>query len=227
MLKIHGVTFSTHTRKVIITALEKGLPYELVETIPLKPPPGWKELSPLGLIPVLEDDRVRLTDSSVIGLYLEHRYPERPFYPQDSTNYAHALWIEEFVDGGLARHVLHGVLLQRVFAPLFLKQPPNQALIDESLNELIPPKLDYLENSLESQWFAGDAFSIADVAVASILLNYHYAGESLDAARYPGLGDFLKRACTRDSFRTAFAEEVPAARRVEALDLSLFGRLGY
>jgi effector-binding domain-containing protein len=55
MLKIHGLPFSAHTRKVIVAALEKQIPYELIRVVPLMPPPRWRELSPLGLIPAIED----------------------------------------------------------------------------------------------------------------------------------------------------------------------------
>ena len=44
MLKIHGVPFSAHTRKVILAALEKHIPHELHRVIPLTPPSGWREL---------------------------------------------------------------------------------------------------------------------------------------------------------------------------------------
>jgi len=227
MLKIHGVPFSAHTRKVIITALEKGVSYELIPVVPLSPPKGWDELSPLGLIPVIQDGATTLADSSVIGLYLEKRYPERAFYPADPALLGQALWIEEFVDGGLAVHVLRGVLMQKVFAPKFLNRPPDQALIDRSVNELIPPRLAYLEQSLSGDWFAGKTFSIGDVAVASILINYHYAGLELEEARYPRLGAFLEQALKRESFRKAFEVEVPAATQIGGLDLSLLHKLGY
>ena len=227
MLKIHGVPFSAHTRKVIITALEKGLSYQLVPVVPLAPPTGWDELSPLGLIPVMQDGETTLADSSVIGLYLEKRYPEHAFYPADPALLGRTLWIEEFVDGGLAAHVLRGVLMQKVFAPKFLNRAPDQALIEKSVSELIPPKLAYLEKSLSGDWFAGKSFTIGDVAVASILLNYHYAGLELDEGRYPRLRAFLERALKRESFRRAFEVEIPAAVQVGGLDLSLLHTLGY
>jgi glutathione S-transferase len=227
MLKIHGVPFSAHTRKVIITALEKGIAYELIPVVPLSPPKGWNELSPLGLLPVVQNGGTTLADSSVICLYLEKKYPESAFYPSDPEAFARALWIEEFVDGGLAAHVLRGVLMQKVFAPKFLNQPPDQTLVERSVKELIPPKLAYLEKALSEDWFAGDAFSIGDVAVASILLNYHYAGLELEKGRHPRLCAFLERALTRASFRKAFEVEIPAATQIGALDLSLLHRLGY
>lgn len=227
MLKIHGVPFSAHTRKVIVTALEKGIPFEVTPVVPLNPPEGWQRLSPLGRIPVIEDGSVTLPDSSVIALYLEKRYPERPFYPADAEAWGRALWIEEYVDGGLARHVLHGLLLQRVFAPRFLDQPPEEAVIDASVKEHIPPMLEYLDAFLTDQWFAGDMFTIADVAVASILLNFHYAGETLDESRFPRLHGFLVRALSRDSFNEALRAEIPAAESMGGLDLSLPRRLGF
>lgn len=227
MLTIHGVPFSAHTRKVIVTAEEKGIPYRLQPVIPLDPPEGWRDLSPLGLIPVLQDGDVTLADSSVIAAYLEKRHPEPAFYPADPAGYARALWIEEFVDSGLAPHVLRGLLLQRVFAPRFLNRVPDEALIAASLNEHIPARLGYLEQSLTGDWFAGDMFTIADVTVASILINFHYAGERLEEADYPRLYRFLERALGRDCFSRALAAEIPAARQVGGLDLSLLRRLGH
>jgi glutathione S-transferase len=227
MLKIYGVPFSAHTRKVIIAAIEKGLSFELVPVIPLAPPPGWLELSPLGLIPAIQDGEVTLADSSAIGLYLERRHPQQPLYPADTATYAHALWIEEFVDTGLAPHVLRGLLMQRVFAPKFLQQPPDEALIRKSLDEMIPPRLAYLERSLQGEYFAGASFSVADIAVASILINFHYAGESVQEKSHPKLYRHLRRVLARDSFRTAFAKEVPAARGVDRLDMRLFTTLGF
>jgi glutathione S-transferase len=227
MLKIHGVPFSAHTRKVLIAALEKRLPFELVPVIPLTPPPGWPDTSPLGLIPAVQHGDVIVVDSSVIGLYLERCYPQISLYPLDSADYARALWIEEFVDSGLAPHVLRGLLMQRVFAPRFLKQPPDAALIRTSLDEMIPQRFAYLERVLQGEYFAGSAFSVADIAVTSMLINFHYAGERVQEATHPRLHGHFHRMLARDSFRQAFETEVPAARGIEGLDLSLFATLGY
>lgn len=227
MLKIHGVPFSAHTRKVIVAALEKGIAYELVKVIPLAPPPGWLELSPLGLIPVLEDDGFVLSDSSVICAYLERTRAGRSIYPADAKQFAHALWIEEVADGGLSPHVLRGLLMQRVFAPKFLNQAPDEALIEKSLTEMIPPRLAYLEKTLAGEFFAGGAFSIADIAIGSILLNYHYAGESIGAARYPKLHRYLRGLYARDSFKRALAIEAPAAASIGGLDMTYLRSLGH
>ena len=222
MLKIHGVPFSAHTRKVIIAALEKGIPYEIVPVIPLTPPPGWTDQSPLGLIPAIQDGDFTLADSSVICQYLDRAYPGPALFPGDVRQYARVLWIEEFVDGGLAPHVLRGLLMQRVFAPKFLGKAPDEALIQSSLTQMIPPRFAYLEKALAGDWFVANAFSVADIAVASILMNFQFAGESVDAASYPKLARFLRRALARPSFRKALQAEIPAAESVGALDLRVY-----
>jgi len=226
MLKIYGVPFSAHTRKVILTAIEKGIAYEIVPVVPLNPPPGWTDRSPLGLIPAIDAEGFSLADSSVICLYLERTHPHPSLYPADPRDYARALWIEEFVDAGLQQHVLRGLLMQRVFAPKFLNKAPDEALIRQSLNEGIPPCLAYLERSLAGEYFVGASVSIADLTVASILINYHYAGETIDARQYPGLHRHLRQMLMRDSFRKALESELPAAESVGALDLRLLANRG-
>ena len=222
MLKIHGVPFSAHTRKVIIAALEKGIAYEIVPVIPLTPPPGWTDLSALGLIPAIQDGEFTLADSTVICQYLDRAYPGPSLYLGDPRQFARVLWIEEFVDSGLAPHVLRGLLVQRVFAPKFLGKAPDEALIHNSLTQMIPARFAYLEQALTGDWFVANAFSMADITVASILMNFQFAGEVIDAASYPKLARFLRRALARPSFRKALQAELPAAQSVGALDLRVY-----
>jgi glutathione S-transferase len=222
MLKIHGVPFSAHTRKVIIAALEKGLSYEIVPVIPLTPPPGWHELSPLGLIPVIQDGDFTLSDSTAICQYLDRAYPGTALYPGDARQFARVVWIEELVDGGLVPHVLRGLLMQRVFAPKFLGKAPDEALIQISLTQMIPPRLAYLEKVLSGDWFVANTFSMADIAVASILMNFQFAGEVIDPTSYPKLVKFMRRVLSRPTFQKALQAEVPAAKSVGALDLRVY-----
>ncbi len=218
MLQILGVPFSVHTRKVIWAARRKDVPYEIVPVIPLKPPPTFAKLSPLGKIPVLRTGSTDIVDSSVICQYLERIHPAPALYPDAPEAFARALWLEEFVDSGLAPHVLPGLLLQRVFAPRFLGRAPDEALIRRSLEQEIPPKLAYLEDALDGDFMVGTEFSIADLTVASMLLNFTYAGERL--GRYPKLERHLRANLRDPKMRPAFIAELEAARAVEGLDLT-------
>jgi glutathione S-transferase len=97
MLKIHGIPVSVHTRKVIVAALAKGLPREVVPVVPVipgNPPPDWRRLSPTGKIPVLTDGGFTLPDSSAICAYLERCHPQPPLVPAAPQDHARALWLE-------------------------------------------------------------------------------------------------------------------------------------
>src|SRR5262245_3748137 len=76
MLTIHGVPISVHTRKVIVTAIDKGLAYRNEPVIPFNPPPGWERLSPTGKIPVAVEGDVSLCDSTVICAWLDRAHPQ-------------------------------------------------------------------------------------------------------------------------------------------------------
>ena len=77
MLKIYGVPISVHTRKVIVAALAKDLPHEVVPVVPVipdNPPANWRQLSPTGKIPALS--RRRLHDRGLGGDLRLPRAPE-------------------------------------------------------------------------------------------------------------------------------------------------------
>src|SRR5262245_56029854 len=101
MLTIHGVPISVHTRKVIVAAIEKQVPYRNDPVIPFKPPAGWNELSPTRKIPVVTDGDLILRDSAAICAYLERVHPSPALYPADARAYAEALWFEEYAGGTL------------------------------------------------------------------------------------------------------------------------------
>lgn len=231
MLKILGVPFSAHTRKAIVAAHFKQLDFELEPVVPLLPPEKLPQVfvagAPLRRIPLLVDGDFVLPDSSAIAQYFERLAPTPPLFPSEPRAHAWALWIEEFVDGALATDVLHGVLFQRVFAPRFLGRAPDEALIKRSVGEIIPARLDYLERVLTGPWFAGEAFSYADITVASILINYGYAGEQLDARVHPRLHGFLGRAAKQPALARALADEAAAARDLGAFDLTLLDEWGF
>jgi glutathione S-transferase len=155
----------------------------------------------------------------VICQYLERTRPAPALYPADPVQYARALWFEEFVDSGLAPHVLHGLLMQRVFAPRFLNRASDEALIQRSLQEELPPKFEYLERAVNGEFLVGESLSIADITVASMLINYHFAGERLRG--YPKLERYLYALLKRPSFQQGFAIELPAAEQIEGLDLAV------
>lgn len=224
MLKIYGVPISVHTRKVIVTAIEKNLSYENDPVIPFMPPPGWDVLSPTGKIPVLGDGDTVLCDSSVICTYLERVHPGRPVYPAETKELVQALWLEEYADGTIFREVIHGLFFQKIIRPNILKQQSDPTIIEGILSGALPKVFGYLEGALAREYLAGGRFSIADIATMSNLINFHYLGYQLDSRRFPRLAAYFKRQLQQSSIKTALLAEQEVAGRM-GLDQSFVREL--
>ncbi|GAB2284003.1 Glutathione S-transferase zeta-1 [Dionaea muscipula] len=86
-LKLYSYWRSSCSFRVRIALNWKGLKYEYKAVNLVKGEqfsPEFKDLNPLGYVPVLvDDDDVVLTDSFAIIMYLEEKYPERPLLPRD------------------------------------------------------------------------------------------------------------------------------------------------
>jgi glutathione S-transferase len=207
MLTIHGVPISVHTRKVIVTSLEKQIAYRNEPVIPFSPPAGWTELSPTGKIPVVTDGDLVLRDSSVICTYLERTYPVHRIYPKETGDLVQALWLEEYADGTIFRDVIHGLFFQKIIRPNISKQETDTKVIDSILGETMPKVFGYLEQSAGNEFLAGASFSIADIAVVSNLINFRYLGFALDARQFPQLAAYFERQLARPSIQAALVQE--------------------
>ncbi|HEX4295607.1 MAG TPA: glutathione S-transferase family protein [Rhizomicrobium sp.] len=219
-LMIYGSTISPFVRKVRVVLAEKGLEYGIDPVNPFAPPPEFLAISPLKRIPAFRDTDLpepnHLSDSSVICDYLEHKFPTPALYPADPYQRARALWYEEYADSILAQTVGSGLFFERVVKRI-MKGQPDESVCQATLTQKLPPLFDYLEKEIgDKQFFAGGAFSIADVAVATMIVNFEHAGEAIDAARWPKLAAFVKHVHERPSFKTCIDEERPFIQRVRA-----------
>ena len=213
-LVLLGGSVSPFVRKVRVALAEKALDYRLQPVNPFAPPEGWREVSPLGRIPVFKDGERVINDSSVICAYLERRFPEPALYPSDPYEYARALWFEEFIDGGLIPSSARTVFFPLVLAPLFggKPEPEPEAIVaaEKVVREDLPPFFDYLEKEVRDREFlVGGRFTIADVAAASPFVNLRHAGVAPERKRWPQLRSYLDRMHARPAFATLIAEETP------------------
>ncbi len=209
MLKIYGVPISVHTRKVIVAALAKGLPYEVVPVVPVipgNPPPNWRELSPTGLIPALTDGDFTVADSAAICGYLERAYPGKPLYPEAPRDYARAVSLEQYAGklfGDVVRPLFHEVFVH----PKMQKVPTDPSKIDAVLTHAVPETFGYLDRMANGGFLAGPALSMADIAVASNLVTYQYIGFDLYRARYPRLAALFDRVVAQPPVHEALKRE--------------------
>jgi glutathione S-transferase len=219
-LIVYGANVSPFVRKVRVVLAEKKQDYTLEPVSPFAAPPEFLTISPLKRIPVLRDTDVAepntLPDSSIICDYLEHKFPEPALYPKDAFVRGRALWFEEYADSIVAATVGTGLFFERVVKRM-LRQQPDEEICRKTLGEKLPPLLDYLNKELMGrEYLVGDAFSIADIAVGSMFVNFAHAGEAVDGGRWADLAAYIARIHARPSFKALIDEESPLVSRFRA-----------
>jgi glutathione S-transferase len=220
-LIVYGGAVSPFVRKVRVVLAEKGQPYSLEQINPFAPPPDFINISPLKRIPAFRDTELpepnTLADSSVISDYLENKYPTPPLYPKEPYTRARALWFEEYADSQVASNLVRSLFFERIVKKL-LKMQTDETICEAALRDHMPAIGAYLEKEIGSrQFMVSDAFSIADIAIGTMFVNVHHAGEMIDASRWPNLATYVARIHARPSFQALIEEEMPFIQRARAV----------
>ena len=189
---------SPFVRKAVIVAAEKGIEYEYdPRPSPLGWTEGFEEINPLKRIPALLPDPqiliMRLMTARNLCLF--RKIAARAVaLPQEAEAHGRALWIEEAADTDLANRVGMGVF-RPVFFSLAAGKPADTETASKGFEALAEVLLPYLENQLgDGDWFVGDMFSIADIAVMTQLMNLDLVGFGLPQERFPICGRIMSVA---------------------------------
>jgi glutathione S-transferase len=113
MIRLCGFHISNYHNKVRIALLEKGVAFEEDASVKPSQKDDYLAKSPMGKVPYLDVDGVRLRESSVILEYLEDAYPEKPLLPRDPLARARVREIVIFLE-------LHmELVVRRLYGGLF------------------------------------------------------------------------------------------------------------
>jgi glutathione S-transferase len=177
---------------------EVGLPYRERLVSAMQRPEWFYGEQPWGQVPVLHDGEVRLFESGAILLHLgekDERLLPRPAQPRaDAISWLFAAFnsVEPFV-------------FELGNVDMFSRNEEWAKLRRPSLIDQLGGRLDRLETALgDREWLAGP-FSIADIAMATVLREVERAGLLEER---PALAAYLSRALARPAFRTALADQL-------------------
>jgi glutathione S-transferase len=205
--RIVGSYLSPYVRKVLVALHVKGIAYEIDPIVPFLGDDRFSRLSPLRRIPVLSDDWVTLSDSSVICQYLEDRYPTPALYPADVAARARARWLEEYADTRMGEVFIWRLFNQVAIRPAIWGEPTDRQIVEQTLATDVPQILDYLEAELPAEGFLFGALGIADISIASFFRNAGFARFRVDATRWPRTAAFVDRALASEPFQSVTAYE--------------------
>lgn len=199
---LHGASLSPFVRKVRVVLKEKGVDYELKQVIPFGEQPELRSMNPLQKIPVYQDGDFKLHDSSVIVQYIERTHPNPPVYPSNTQEYAWALFLEEYADTHLTETLVPFFFERWLKKNVLGGQPADEARLAELKKDKLPAAFDWLEAQIgNNDWAVGNRFSLADIALAAPFVNFAYAGEKVDPARWPRLAAYVERVWSRPSVK--------------------------
>lgn len=202
-MKLYGFPFSTCTRKVLTTLAEKGQEAQFVLVDMSKgehKQPAHVARQPFGKVPALEHDGHTMFESRAIARYVDEALPGPKLVPADAkARAAMEQWIS--VEQSYFSPVVGAIMVERILKPA---GKGDEAVVQASLEKL-GPVLDVMDRRLgEADFFAGPAFTLADVfflphvevlAMAQVL-------DGLTASR-PHFAAWWKRASGRPSWTKA------------------------
>lgn len=202
---------SSAAYRVRITLNLKGVDYEsrpvnLLESEQRSD--QYRALNPLGLVPMLEIDGHRLTQSLAIINYLDLRYPNVPLIPASAADRAHVVAMSLAVACDI--HPLNNLrVLKYLKNELGRSQEEVDAWYAHWISEGLPA-LEAMAAPQAGKFLFGDAPTAADVCLVPQLYNARRYEVPLDA--YPT----LLRADENANKLEAFAAAHPDRQKVPA-----------
>jgi glutathione S-transferase len=191
MIKLYGVRVSRAFRSLWMLE-ELGIEYEHVPidfATQETRKPDYLKINPNGHIPALDDDGVILFESLAINLYLARKY-DGGLWPKtvedEGRAFQWSVWAMTEVEEPLLTVLRHRVLLP--------EDQRDPAVADDAAQRFLAP-LAVLDGALSGRdYLLGDAFSVADLNVASVM-NWIKIGR-IDLSGAKNAAAWLER-CTR------------------------------
>ena len=234
MLVLHHAWRSSASRRVRLCLAEKGLEFEshVVNMMNMEHhSPEYLKINPNGVIPtlILGDGR-SLYESGTICEYLDEAYPEPPLRPADPYeravmrnwirhvderignliifNWVHSLAkaAAKWSDEELAEHLKKVPSKERQEAWMRAARKPYTEEERAAARAKLVAILDRMEETMrQTRWLAGNAYSIADIAVVPFVkrIDEEIAPDEMTKQRHPKVAAWWAAIQARPAFAQA------------------------
>jgi len=234
MLELYHSVNSVCAQKVRVALAEKGLQYRehLMTLRGDQFDPQYMKLNPNAVVPTLVHAGRPVIESSVILYYLDEAFPEPALMPSDPHQRARVRMVNKLID-----EYVHNACVVLTFATAFRpwfaglsRDEMERRMAKSPLKKRTEYKVDVALHGLESKfageavqsyrklldlieasgggWLAGDAFSLADIAVIPYVVRLDLLRLTRLWDERPGVASWYKQALTRPSVRKEILERM-------------------
>jgi glutathione S-transferase len=197
---LFGHPFSSYTQKALTAFYEKDAPFAFRMLDNAEAMAELKALWPIGRFPVVRAEGRALIESSVIIEWLDHARPAPRLIPDDPDAALEVRMLDRIFDNQVMASMQ--TLVGDALRPEGAKDPYGAGKAGEMLDTVYA----WLDARLAGRaWAAGEAFSLADCAAASLF----YADWVRPFEAHPTLYAYFQRLLARPSFARCVEEARP------------------
>lgn len=216
MIIVHHLADS-RSQRVLWLLEEMGLPYEVKryerDPATMLAPPELKAVHPLGKSPVVDDGDIRVAETGAVIEYLLERPEGAALRPAAGTDAGrrYTYWLHYAEGSAMTPLLMKLVFGQAPNRAPALVRPIIKAFSAKVQSSFIDPQIAahtaYWEAELgKSEWFAGDAFSAADIMMSFPI---EAGGTRAPYDDKPRLKAFLQRIHARPAYQRALERGGP------------------
>lgn len=204
MLVVHHLGKS-QSERIVWLCEELEIPYELKRYArsPMRAPPEYKMLNPIGQAPIITDGDLTLAESAAIVQYIIAKYGNGRLAPA----YGHPDFVPftywfNFANGTFQPRMVHNMFLAT------LKPPEDHPVMAIAKNGLVTAFQAIEARTGEAKYFAGEEFTAADIMMGFSLTTMRYF-TPYDLTPYPNLRAYLTRIGSRPAYQRAMKKGDP------------------
>lgn len=212
-MQLIGMLDSPYVRRVAISMLRLGLPFERHDWSVGADFDRIRQFSPLGRVPalVLEDGTVLVDSISILDALDDLAGPSRALLPVTGTNRREALRLMSLAIG--AAEKARDQLYERMVRPPEKYHEPWVARCREQMHGALGELDAGCARRGPSGWLVDDRYTQADITVACLMTLLHDALDVFRDGAYPGLASHRAQCEALPEFQATrarwFAAEMP------------------